>query len=54
MIHLPLATGQDMIHVHHTEGEVSIAAHTHAFLFTVEAVAVDPVVGQVSEPGQCA
>lgn len=37
------------VHVHDAEREVRVAAHANAFLLAVEAVAVRPVVGEVSK-----
>ena len=49
MIRPSLAAGQNVVHVHHSEGEVGIAAHTNTFLFTVEAMTMGAVVGQIAQ-----
>ena len=49
MVGPSLAAGQDMVHVHHSEGEVGITAHTDAFLLAIETVPVGAVVGKVSQ-----
>ena len=47
MIRPAARAGQDVVYVHNAEGEVRMASDTHAFLHSVKAVSVRPVVGEV-------
>ncbi|MCY3654557.1 MAG: hypothetical protein OXG70_05950 [Cyanobacteria bacterium MAG IRC1_bin_28] len=46
-----LAAGQDVVNLHHPEGEMGAAACTDALLLAVEAVAMSAVAGQTAKIG---
>ena len=51
MVGAVLSPRQDVIHIHHPEREVGVAADAYAFLHAVEAVAVGAVVWELALVG---